>query len=256
MFRILPLLIILLLTLMAMKLNGVFNNGLEYVLVKEFKVAQASDKKEEAPKPEKLAEEKKSGDEVKGDKKEEGEAKSEKNEDEKKAEHGGGEGGHGGAEKADPNTYSERPKEQEFPKYSEIEVGVLQSLGKRRQELDERENSILLKENSLQVIDKNIQTRIDELKKLQAEVQGVLDEYNKKQDEKIMNLVKIYENMKPTEAAKIFDELQMGVLLKVAQHMKEAKLASILAKMDPNKARELTIELVDRKRSDGSSISQ
>lgn len=43
--------------------------------------------------------------------------------------------------------------------------------------------------------------------------------------------------MKPQDAAKIFEQLQMSVLIEVAVHMKEAKLAQILAKMDPYKAR-------------------
>ena len=52
--------------------------------------------------------------------------------------------------------------------------------------------------------------------------------------------------MKPKDAAKIFDELQMSVMILVAQQMKENKLAAIVAEMKPEKARDLTMALATR----------
>ena len=49
--------------------------------------------------------------------------------------------------------------------------------------------------------------------------------------------------MKPKDAARIFGELDMDTLLMVAERMKERKLAPIMAKMDPTKATEITVEL-------------
>ena len=57
------------------------------------------------------------------------------------------------------------------------------------------------------------------------------------------SLVKIYENMKPKDAARIFEELDMDTLLSVAERMGERKLAPVMAKMNPIKAREVTVEL-------------
>ena len=49
--------------------------------------------------------------------------------------------------------------------------------------------------------------------------------------------------MKPKEAAKIFQELEMDTLLEVAERMKERKLAAIMAKLGAERAREVTVEL-------------
>ena len=57
------------------------------------------------------------------------------------------------------------------------------------------------------------------------------------------SLVKVYENMKPKDAARIFEKLDMPVLLQVVERMKEQKLAAVLAEMDPGKAKSVTIEL-------------
>ena len=70
---------------------------------------------------------------------------------------------------------------------------------------------------------------------------------SKKRIVKYWVLVTIYETMKPKDAAKIFNELEMPVLLKVVSNMKEVKVAPVIASMDPAKARELSIELSRQK---------
>lgn len=134
------------------------------------------------------------------------------------------------------------------PEFSDIEIDILQSLAQRRGELEQRDKDISLKEASLTVIEKNIDMKIEELKSLQNELKGIMAEYQAKEEEKLKSLVKIYESMKPQDAAKIFEQLQMSILVEVAQQMKEAKLAQILAKMDAYKAKELTVELANRRR--------
>lgn len=132
--------------------------------------------------------------------------------------------------------------------FTKTELELLQSLSVRKKELEDREKSISLKENSLSVIESNISVKIKELQSLQVQLNDILKQYEQKEDEKIRSLVKVYENMKPNEAAKIFDQLQMSILLEVAVRMKEAKLAQIIAKMDTYKAKELTVELANRRK--------
>ena len=62
-------------------------------------------------------------------------------------------------------------------------------------------------------------------------------------------LVKIYESMKPKEAARIFEQLDDAVLIEVAERMKEAKLAPVLASMEPKRAIIVTVELAKRRES-------
>ena len=55
----------------------------------------------------------------------------------------------------------------------------------------------------------------------------------------------MYEQMKPQEAASIFDGLDMGVLVKVAKAMNPRKMAPIMAKMSSAKAQELTAKMAE-----------
>ena len=53
----------------------------------------------------------------------------------------------------------------------------------------------------------------------------------------------MYETMKPQEAATLFNALDNDVLLRVARAMNPRKMAPILARMDPTKAKTLTAGL-------------
>jgi flagellar motility protein MotE (MotC chaperone) len=76
----------------------------------------------------------------------------------------------------------------------------------------------------------------------------VLAQYNEKQDSQIKSLVKIYESMKPEEAAAIFNEMEMPILLDVIGKMSERKVALVLAGMNPKRARDVTQELADKRK--------
>jgi flagellar motility protein MotE (MotC chaperone) len=146
-------------------------------------------------------------------------------------------------QKQDLKSSTERPKEVELPKYNEHELALLQELTKRRKELDKRAEELTKRENLLAVADDNIQSKIDGLEKIKIEVNAALDKYKTKQNEKILSLVKIYETMKPRDAAKIFERLDMNVTLEVMDKMKESKSAAILGQMLPEKAKEITTNL-------------
>jgi flagellar motility protein MotE (MotC chaperone) len=59
-------------------------------------------------------------------------------------------------------------------------------------------------------------------------------------------IVTMYETMKPKEAAKIFDRLDMRVLLDVTSQIKPARMSEIMAQMTPDSAEKLTVELANR----------
>ena len=71
--------------------------------------------------------------------------------------------------------------------------------------------------------------------------------YSNSEDKELKNLVLIYEKMKPKEAARIFDQLEMNVLLKVIDRMKSTKTAPVLAAMAPQRAKELTMRIAERR---------
>lgn len=131
--------------------------------------------------------------------------------------------------------------------FNQAEIEVLQSLSKRRDELDARARDLQLRENVLKATEKRIDGKIVELKALEDKIQQYLQQHDAQSEAQLKSLVKVYENMKPKDAARIFEQLDMVVLLDVIERMKERKSAPILAKMKPQRAKEITLELAQRR---------
>lgn len=130
---------------------------------------------------------------------------------------------------------------------SQTEMDVLQKLTERRNTIDAREKDVERREAMLKAAEDQIERKLSEMRTLQNTIEGLLRQYNDQEDNKMRSLVKIYENMKPKEAAKIFEQLDMPIMLEVVERMKEQKVAPILAEMDPSKARAVTSELAQRR---------
>jgi len=127
------------------------------------------------------------------------------------------------------------------------ELVLLQSLSQRREELEKRAREIDEREVLLKAAEQRIEQRIDELESLQSSIESLLVQHDEQTDAQMQSLVKIYESMKPKDAARIFEELDMEVLLDVIERMKERKTAPILAKMNPERAKAVTLELAQRR---------
>lgn len=131
--------------------------------------------------------------------------------------------------------------------FSQNELDVLQKLSERREGLDQRSRELDMREGLLKAAETRIDKKIDELRSIQGSIDALVKKYNEQEEAKMASLVKIYENMKPKDAARIFEQLDMPILLDVAERMTERKIAPILAEMAPAKAKSLTAELAQRR---------
>jgi flagellar motility protein MotE (MotC chaperone) len=135
---------------------------------------------------------------------------------------------------------------------SPAELDVLGSLAARRAELDRRADEIQQREVLLKATEQRINDKIAQLQTMERSIGDAVKKRDEEDEAKIKNLVRIYETMKPKEAARIFEQLDTPVLLEVTQRMKDAKVAPILASMDPAKAKSLTLALAERKPASAS----
>lgn len=142
---------------------------------------------------------------------------------------------------------AELPPELSDPNaMSPAEIAVLQSLSQRRAELDTRQREQDMREQLLAATEKKVNERIAELKALEERIVTLLGSRDQESEAQIASLVKVYESMKPKDAAKIFEKLEEDVLLNVAQRMKPQKIGAVLAEMDPARAQALTVQLATR----------
>ncbi len=138
---------------------------------------------------------------------------------------------------------AQEPAPDATPPMTDSERTVLLELRERRQELEARESTLSARESMLAAAEKKLSARIDELQSLQKKLESLDTSHRQQEDAAWQGLVKVYETMKPRDAAVIFNDLGMQVLLAVVGRMKEAKTAAILAAMLPDKAREVTMQL-------------
>jgi flagellar motility protein MotE (MotC chaperone) len=130
---------------------------------------------------------------------------------------------------------------------TDSELEILQKLVDRRAKLKVQEQRLDTRERLLMATEKRINAKLEKLKLMQATISKLLTKHEKQKEKKMKSIVKIYEKMKPGDAARIFEELDMAILLDVVERMKEAKTAPIMAKMTPGKAKLLTAELTQRR---------
>lgn len=126
------------------------------------------------------------------------------------------------------------------------ELQILQSLGTRRKELDEREAALNQREQLINAADAKLDNRITQLQDLKGQIQALLDAATKAQDEDTNRLVAVYSAMKPKDAAAVFATMDDDVRLPIAAKMKDRALASILGAMPAPAAKELTEKLARR----------
>jgi flagellar motility protein MotE (MotC chaperone) len=157
-----------------------------------------------------------------------------------------GAGGEGTASEAPVDIAAEPVVPDPFD-YTDEEVDVLQQLAKRREALELRARQLDEREALIQAAEQRMDQKMGELKALQAMVEDLLKKRSDEQEAELKSLVKVYENMKPKDAAQVFEEMDMDVLLDVVERMNERKAAPILALVTPTRAKEITFELASRK---------
>ena len=148
---------------------------------------------------------------------------------------------------AKPATVTEPRKAEPIPEgpapVTDAEKTVLLELRERRQELEAREATLSARDSILTAAEAKLSARVEELQGLQKKLESLDANHRQQEDAAWQGLVKVYETMKPRDAATIFNDLGMPVLLAVVDRMKEAKAAAILAAMTPDKARDVTTQL-------------
>lgn len=123
------------------------------------------------------------------------------------------------------------------------ERAVLEQLRARRSEIEAREQAAIQREVIVAAAERRLSQRIEELSALQSRLEALERERAAREEEGLRGLVRLYEGMRPRDAAAIFNDLEMPVLLPIVDRMREARAAPVMAAMRPERARTLTAEL-------------
>ena len=146
------------------------------------------------------------------------------------------------------------PPEGQAP-VSASERAVLERLQSRRQELEARAREIDIRESLLKAAEKKVESRVEELKGVESRISTATEQKTEADAARFKGIITMYENMKPKDAAKVFDRLEMGVLYQIASQIAPRKMSDILGLMQPEAAERLTTEMARRAAPDQASAA-
>ncbi|WP_407151572.1 MotE family protein [Bradyrhizobium sp. ORS 86] len=138
---------------------------------------------------------------------------------------------------------------------SATERAILERLQSRRQELDQRAREVEIRESLLKAAEKRIEAKVEEAKANDAKASADAAAKAAAEAARFKGIVTMYENMKPKDAAKVFDRLDIGVLYQIASQIQPRKMSDILGQMQPEAAERLTVELARRASGDTSAAA-
>jgi len=159
---------------------------------------------------------------------------------------------------AAPGTEASKPggivvfPEQNPQSVSPSERAILERLQARRQELEQRAREIEIRESLLKSAEKRIEGRVEEMKATEARISTATGQKAEQDAARFKGIVTMYEGMKPKDAAKVFDRLEMSVLYDIASQIAPRKMSDIMGLMQPEAAERLTVELARRAGTDKS----
>ncbi len=109
-----------------------------------------------------------------------------------------------------------------------------------REELDQQQRELDHRSAALDSREQELENRRQEIEHLRAEVKGLQAE-----EENISRLADMYSEMRPTEAAAIFERLDLDVALNILRAMNARSSSAIMAELDPDLAAQLSRQLTE-----------
>ncbi|MDA9408711.1 MotE family protein [Bradyrhizobium sp. CCBAU 45384] len=141
------------------------------------------------------------------------------------------------------------------PQVSASERAILERLQSRRQEIEARQREIDIRESLLKSAEKRIEGKVVEMKAVESRISATQAEQKAAEAQRLKGLVTMYEGMKPKDAARVFDRLEMSVLIEIASAIAPRKMSDILGLMSSEAAERLTVEMARRANGGGDQAA-
>ena len=116
---------------------------------------------------------------------------------------------------------------------------LYQLLQRKDNALKRREDLLENEKQDLRTAEAALQSRLGELQKLRDQIREMLTELDGEREERVANLVKMFESMRPKQAAAILEVTDDEIALEVLERMNQGKAGKTLAAMDAQRASDL-----------------
>ncbi|WP_374434166.1 MotE family protein [Tabrizicola sp.] len=152
------------------------------------------------------------------------------------------------AEEAEgPDTPAETPDPAALPE-------LLAAIAAEREALDARTAALDAREAEIALARATVLKQNEELTRLRTDVEALLEQARSTEEADISRLVRIYEAMKPSEAATILQDSDLELTVLVLAAMAERNAGPIMAAMSPVRASAVSRILLERSRLPGDQV--
>ncbi|MBL7556305.1 MAG: hypothetical protein JNM24_10835 [Bdellovibrionaceae bacterium] len=121
-----------------------------------------------------------------------------------------------------------------------IDFDFVRDFKERKKALDQKEEELKAWETEIQTQKSELDTKIAEIQKIRNDISAQLEERVKADQSKIDTLVQVYSQMKPSQAAKVFESLDEDLAVDILSKMKKKNAADILNLLKADKAQVLS----------------
>ncbi len=125
---------------------------------------------------------------------------------------------------------------------------MLRLLHKRREEIRQAEARLKRQRAELVKLRAELDHRLARLNKLQNNIKGLLDQAKKKRAARIDHLTSVLANMQPEAAARLFEALELDLVVAVVSHMDGRKAGRIMALVKPKRAAQISSRMAEMRR--------
>ncbi len=132
--------------------------------------------------------------------------------------------------------------------FSDEDISHFAKLNERKRELDAREEELNRLEQELTKQKAEMAQRLKDLEGTRRQISSVLEEKVHGDDKKVDSLVQMYSNMKPQQAAKVFETMDEDLAIEILGRMKKKPAAEILNLVKAEKAQVLSEKFAGYKR--------
>lgn len=129
--------------------------------------------------------------------------------------------------------------------YPECDPRLLRAIDERSRQLDAWSSDLAARARMLEVIEARASEQVQALKAERRALETTLARFDQEAEAEIARLVKIYENMKPKEAARIFEAMPAEVAAGFVRRMAEKKSALVMGNLNAKHAYAITLALAN-----------
>lgn len=127
------------------------------------------------------------------------------------------------------------------------DVRVLAEMRRRQAEAEKREREVELREARLNAAETMVRSQMQTLSQMRSELEQLASREGEAASSDIDALVALYSNMRPQQAAKVFDRLEASRAAVILLRIPDRQAGPILAQMDPQSALAVTQEIAGRR---------